>query len=368
MYRLFYFALLVLFAIACEPTPPQNGSEDPSDLEFVTDIATDGSGKVIVTATAKNTVEYRFYMGDNGTEEPYSNQNGVYEHFYELLGTYIVEVRAYGSSGRYIKATRQIVVIAGDPVTIGEGYTTPVSYEGMTLVWNDEFEGDQLNTTNWAYEEGNGCPDLCGWGNNELEYYRAENCAVYGGTLVLEARDESFEEYDYTSGKIVSRDLQSFKYGRVDIRALLPKGQGIWPALWMLGTNHYEIGWPKCGEIDIMEMIGGQGRENTVHGNMYWYENGTMNQPDFHSLDSGTFNVEYHVFSIVWNEASIQWLMNDIPFHQISITDNSKEAFHKPFYFIMNVAVGGNWPGSPDDTTVFPTQMRVDYVRVFQQA
>jgi beta-glucanase (GH16 family) len=116
-----------------------------------------------------------------------------------------------------------------------------------------------------------------------------------------------------------------------------------------------------------MEMIGGQGREDTSHGNMFWYENGTKDQVGSYKLDSGTFYDEYHVFSITWDEHAITWFVNDIPFHSISINDETKEAFHKPFYFIMNVAVGGNWPGSPDQTTVFPTQMSVDYIRVFQE-
>jgi beta-glucanase (GH16 family) len=236
----------------------------------------------------------------------------------------------------------------------------------MDLVWTDEFDGEALETKNWTYDIGTGCPNLCGWGNNELEYYRSQNVHVVGGVLTIEAREENFEGSDYTSGKIVSRGFQSFTYGRIDIRALLPKGQGIWPALWLLGENHHEVGWPRCGEIDIMEMIGGQGRENTVHGNMFWYESGTKDQVDSYQLDSGTFNDEFHVFSIIWDEQSITYYVDDNPFHQISITGEHKTAFHKPFYFIMNIAVGGNWPGSPDQTTVFPTQMNVDYIRVFQ--
>lgn len=366
MNRLFLYLLIFSFTAACSPNT-ETKSNDPSELVIETDISTDGSGKVIVTAHAKNAIEFRFYMGDNGSGEPYSNQNGIYEHEYQTLGTYTIEVRAYGLSGRYIKKTKQIVVLTGDPVTTGDGYITPTFYEGMNLVWNDEFEGSNLNSNNWDYEIGDGCPNLCGWGNNELEYYRSQNCSVSDGVLTIEARKEAFQGREYTSGRIISRDLQVLKYGRVDIRALLPKGQGLWPALWMLGTNQPSIGWPSCGEIDIMEMIGGSGRENTVGGNVYWYDNGKLDFPGHITLDTGTFNDEFYVFTMIWDDTEIKWLVNDVPYHSISILGSDKAAFHKSFYFIMNVAVGGNWPGSPNGTTIFPTSMKVDYIRAFQK-
>jgi beta-glucanase (GH16 family) len=160
---------------------------------------------------------------------------------------------------------------------------------------------------------------------------------------------------------------KAFQYGSIDIRAKLPEGQGIWPALWMLGSNFPTIGWPSCGEIDIMEMIGGQGRENTVHGTVHWDNNGQYASfGDSYSLSQGTLNDEFHVFSIVWNSQSIRWYINDIQYNQVDITPAALSEFHQQFFFIFNIAVGGNWPGSPDGTTSFPQQMYVDYVRVFQ--
>lgn len=366
MRSIFLRLLLLSFIISCEVKNETTDVEDPSELEILIDNISDGSGLVIVQASAKNAIEFQFFMGEHESEEPYASLEGYYEHIYSSFSSYLIEVRAYGKSGRYIKKTKQIVVPVGDIPTVGEGYTTPISYGGMDLVWTDEFDGDTLNLNNWNYDNGTGCPDLCGWGNNELEFYRNQNVSVGEGLLTIVARKENYEGSAYTSGKIVSRALQNFTYGRIDIRALLPKGQGIWPALWMLGANHQQLGWPKCGEIDIMEMIGGQGRENTVHGNMFWFENGTVDQVGQYQLDSGTFNDVYHVFTLQWDEQTIHWYVDDIPFHQISIADETKEAFHKPFYFIMNIAVGGNWPGSPNQTTIFPTQMNVDYIRVFQ--
>ena len=244
------------------------------------------------------------------------------------------------------------------------GFESPESYDGMQLVWQDEFEGSALNSENWYHETGNG---INGWGNNELQYYRENNTSMVEGNLVIEAKREDFQGSLYTSSRIVTLNKQSFKYGRIDIRAVLPETQGLWPALWMLGTNFNDVGWPACGEIDIMEMIGGEGRENTVHGTVHWDANGSHAQyGGSKTLSTGTFADEYHVFSIVWDETEIRWLVDDQQYHVINIEPADLDEFQKEFFFIFNVAVGGNWPGSPNGETVFPQWMVVDYVRVFQ--
>jgi beta-glucanase (GH16 family) len=232
-------------------------------------------------------------------------------------------------------------------------------------VWSDEFDGSTINEADWTFETGGN-----GWGNNELEFYRRENAEIYQGSLMITAKKESFSASQYTSARMVTKDKQTFKYGRVDIRAALPKGQGIWPALWMLGNNIGEVGWPKCGEIDIMEMVGGSGNKNkTVYGTLHWESGGqrvcTCDKPGY-TLPSGIFNDEFHVFSIVWNSSNITWYVDDVQFNQISVTPADLNEFHEQFFFIFNLAVGGNWPGSPDATTKFPQRMFVDYVRVFQ--
>ena len=143
-------------------------------------------------------------------------------------------------------------------VTIPQlGNTSPSSYPGMSLVWADEFDGSSLNQNFWSYETGNGTN---GWGNNELQFYRTENTGIQDGCLVITAKKEPYGGKEYTSSRIITKNKKQFQYGRVDIRAALPKGQGIWPALWMLGANYDTVNWPACGEIDIMEMIGGNGR------------------------------------------------------------------------------------------------------------
>ncbi len=355
----------MFFVSSCSTETNSIDPNDPTDLIIDILVYDDGSGTVVVNAAAMNTVEYQFDMND-GALSPYVSADGYYEYTYKTSGSYLVEIRAYGASGRYLRKEKRILVPAEDPVDVGLGYSTPISYPGMKMMWNDEFSGTTINEDNWSYDIGTGCPNLCGWGNNELEYYRSENCWVQGGVLTLEARKETFQTSEYTSGKIVTRNKQAFKYGRIDIRATMPKGQGIWPALWLLGTNQESVGWPKCGEIDIMEMVGGSGRENSVSANAFWDNNGTNDFPKLYTLSSGTFADEYHVFSLIWDEQKLTYLVDDNEYHSINITPTVMSAFHKSFYLLFNVAVGGNWPGSPDNTTIFPTRMRIDYVRIFE--
>src|SRR5690606_26188602 len=240
----------------------------------------------------------------------------------------------------FISESMDIVVEANDDVPLpDEGYSTPTAYAGMKLLWQDEFEGDVLNGAYWTHEIGTG---QNGWGNNELQYYRDDNTSLLDGYLVITARKESHQGLDYTSSRIITKDKFDFQYGRVDIRAALPQGQGIWPALWMLGENFSTVGWPACGEIDIMEMIGGSGREKTVHGTVHWESNGHASYGKSHSLPSGTFADQFHVFSIVWDDQTIRWYVDDVQFNVIDITPAGLSAFHEPFFFIFNVAVGGN--------------------------
>jgi beta-glucanase (GH16 family) len=254
--------------------------------------------------------------------------------------------------------------------------TSPESREGYSLVWSDEFSGTSLNTDDWTYEIGDGCPDLCGWGNRELEYYRSENATVASGLLTIEAREEYYGGKKYTSSRIKTEHKQFFKYGRIDIRAKMPQGQGLWPALWTLGENISTVGWPASGEIDIMEMVGGNGtdgyNDSTTHGTIH-FETGDgcgFNCRDYQggkkSLSSGKLADDFNVFSIDWTTDSITWLLNDVSFHSEQITPANRTEFHEDFFFIFNVAVGGEWPGSPDSTSQFPQQMQVDYIRVFQ--
>lgn len=248
--------------------------------------------------------------------------------------------------------------------TDDDGYITPDTYPSMQLKWADEFNATALSTTDWTHELGNGCNiSLCGWGNNELEVYtdKPENIKLDNGKLVITALEQSG---GYTSARIKTENKQELRYGRIDVRAKLPKGQGIWPAIWMLGENIDVVSWPACGEIDIMELVGHE--PATVHGTVHYRDDVYKYFSGSTSLISGDFSDKYHVFTIVWDFNTITWYVDNVPFKQFTNSNIAGWPFNKSFYFIMNVAVGGNWPGPPDDTTVFPQQMIVDYIRVFQ--
>ncbi len=364
--RLIGLVLIFQGLSACDSESITN-TEDPANLEVEVNVADDGSGTVEILATADNAIEYELRIGNNPDPEE-SNATGTFEYTFIQPGNYQLDIRAYGLSGRYLREVREVSISFDNDISVEDGYTTPLNYDGYTLVWQDEFEGNEINTNNWVFETGTGCPNLCGWGNNELQYYRQENAWVEDDVLTIEARNENYQGSNYTSARMKTQGKHSFKYGRIDIRALLPKGQGIWPALWMLGSNITSIGWPACGEIDIMEMIGGNGQEKTVHGTIHWDNEGHNYVGGDYTLQTGIFANEYHVFTIIWDENNITWFVNDNQFYQIDITPSHMTEFHQEFFFILNIAVGGNWPGSPDDTTVFPQQMKVDYIRVFQES
>lgn len=251
--------------------------------------------------------------------------------------------------------------------TDNTGYSTPATYPGYRLVWSDEFSGSKLDTNVWNQEIGNGNN---GWGNNEQEYYTdsQKNTFVSNGNLIIEARQEAMNAYAYTSGRMTTQGKRSFKFGRIDIRAKLPYGKGVWPALWMLGINISTVGWPACGEIDIMELIGSYPAR--VTGTMHWKPiNGfSLSKGANYSLSSGDFSQQFHVFSIIWTQDNIKWYVDDQLFLSNTATDvgAADYPFNADQFFIFNVAVGGNWPGYPDNTTTFPQRIFVDYVRVFQ--
>ncbi len=245
------------------------------------------------------------------------------------------------------------------------GYTTPKTYPGMNLVWSDEFDGKTVNTSNWVYETGSNN----GWGNNELENYtnRTQNSFVSKGNLIIEARNESYNGSSYTSARMITKAKQFFTYGRIDVRAKLPFGKGLWPAIWMLGNNIDQVNWPACGEMDIMELIGSI--PNTVNGTLHWGTTLALHKSktSSHTLSTGTFDQQFHVYSLVWVQDQVQIYVDDILYNTVTPTDtNGTYPFNLDFFFILNVAVGGSWPGSPDGTTVFPQRMVVDYVRVFK--
>lgn len=227
------------------------------------------------------------------------------------------------------------------------------------LVWSDEFSYQGLPDTNkWGNEVGF-------IRNRELQYYtrqRIENSVVKNGNLLIIGRKEKYKDADYTSASLVTDRKSSWTYGRVEARIKLPVGQGMWPAFWMLGQNIHEIGWPRCGEIDIMEHIN---LEPVAHGTLHWHNEKHVSSGKTTECDV----TKYHVYAIEWDKDAIKWFLDGEEYHKVEIKDgiNSTEEFHKPHYIILNLAIGGEWPKNPDATTVFPDTVYVDYVRVFQK-
>lgn len=228
---------------------------------------------------------------------------------------------------------------------------------GYKLVWNDEFNSPSLDTSKWNYEiNGNG------GGNNELEYYTdsSSNCYIQDSCLVIQALKQNYLGKEYTSARINSSGKGDWTYGRFEVRAKLPYGQGLWPAIWMLPTDWVYGGWPASGEIDIMEELGQQA--NKVYGTVH-YGTPHQQQGGNYILQNGYFLSDFHVFACEWDSSTISFFVDNTKYFTANIT----KPFDQRFHFVLNVAVGGNWPGNPDYTTSFPQKMTIDYVRVFQK-
>jgi hypothetical protein len=234
-----------------------------------------------------------------------------------------------------------------------------VNVDYSTLVWSDEFNGAELDAGVWNYEQG-----ATGWGNNELQNYTnsAENVHLDSGYLHITALNPSGSTY--TSGRITTQGKRDFTYMKAEIRARLPEGKGLWPALWMLGSNFSTVGWPACGEIDIMELLGDS--PSTVHAAIHWESGGHISRTGEFSLQGSSFNSGFHNFTFIRTPNKLKWLVDGQSYFFLSRSGIAGFPFDLPQFFIFNVAVGGNWPGPPDETTVFPQHMIVDYVRVYQ--
>ncbi|SMG22107.1 glycoside hydrolase family 16 protein [Fibrobacter sp. UWB13] len=234
-------------------------------------------------------------------------------------------------------------------------------------LWHDEFDGETIDTSKWTFEIGTGAS---GWGNNEWEYYtsRKENAYIKDGVLHIRAQKEDYEGQKYTSARMLTKGKFAFKYGTVEARIALPTGKGIWPAFWMLGENFDTVGWPACGEIDIIEAVN---IENKIYGTNHWangaeYATYGNNTGDYRNQKFELDITQFHTYKFTWDEKYIRMFVDDFMYHEILIEGNEgdTEEFHKPFFFLLNVAVAGNWPGFEVDDSQFPNEMLVDYIRV----
>ena len=269
-----------------------------------------------------------------------------------------------------------LLVLALAPLSCGGGATLqPPPPARYTLVWSDEFsgpDGSAPDSEKWTYDLGGN-----GWGNNELESYtnRTQNAQLKRGNLVITAQKDTYADpkdritRNYTSARLKTQNLFSQVYGRFEARIKIPAGQGMWPAFWMLGNDISSVGWPKCGEIDIMENIGKE--PGTVHGSLHGPSTTgrTSDVTAFFSLPAGqNFSDDFHLYAVEWEHGTIRFYADTnlyATFNQSQWPAGGTWVFDHPFFIILNVAVGGDWPGPPDNATVFPQQMLVDYVRVY---
>ena len=230
------------------------------------------------------------------------------------------------------------------------------------LVWEENFNQPVLDESTWNFELGDGCPNLCGWGNNERQVYTTQNHEIKNGNLIIHAKKELNK---YTSTKITTKDKKSFLYGRMETRAKLPVGSGIWPAFWMLGQNIDQIGWPKSGEIDILEYIGKEPHMvfTTLHTQDSHGNTINTKKTKFPTIEEG-----FHVFALDWTKDKMEFYVDDTLVYtfQPKVKNDDTWPFNKPFYFILNVAIGGNFGGPAVDDSIFPQDFIIDYVKVYQ--
>lgn len=355
--------LFAFVGASCDKTPVEDPLVLPENFTQNVVLSASVKGQVDVQLKADKVNYYSVEFQDLGAAKYEESTDGSFSYKFSKAGTYAIRMRAHTTAAHFVEAIDSVKL---EEVTLADGYTTPLEYPGYTLSWADEFNGNALNLNDWTHEIGTG---NWGWGNNELQYYTdgSSNLQVSGGKLTITAKSESQGSSNYTSARIKTQGKKEFQYGRIDIRARLPRGQGLWPALWMLGSNISSVGWPNCGEIDIMELVGHQ--PNRVHGTVHFGTSTPSTQrTSSYSLGTAEFGDEFHVFTLIWEQNKIEWYVDDKKYHTVTSSGTGGiYPFNDKFFFIFNVAVGGQWPGSPDASTVFPQSMEVDYIRVFQK-
>ncbi len=268
-----------------------------------------------------------------------------------------------------IRTVSTVIILLFSIVSCNPDTNQNVDKRNWELTWSDEFDGAAgvlPDATKWTYDIGNG-----GWGNQELEYYtnRPENVSLDGnGNLVITAKSESFGGSSFTSARIKTKGLFEQAYGRFEARLKTPYGPGIWPAFWMLGANNETVGWPQCGEIDIMELKGHQPSilHGTIHGPGYSGGNAIT---DTYALLNNRFDNDYHIFAVEWDTEKIDFYVDGYLYNRITksaVATKGEWVYDHPFFLILNIAVGGNFAGFPTSETPFPQKMTIDYVRAYK--
>lgn len=338
---LFLTALTIFWLSSCsKSSTPDNNNVAPTNLTLVANVSTDNSGNVTFTATATNATNFEYDFG-NGVFQ--NSTSGVVTYKYLASGNYTVNVVAKSASGQ--KASKSISI----NVSVAN-----------SLIWSDEFNTPGApDPSKWGYDIGNGSG---GWGNGELQYYtnRSDNAIVSAGTLKIIAKKEALSGFAYTSARLLSKGKFSVKYGKIEVKAKLPAGGGTWPAAWMLGSNINTVGWPACGEIDIMEHKGND--LNKIYGTLHYPGRSGGNANGATKVISNA-TTQFHIYEVEWNASEIKISVDDVVY--FTFANNTTVPFNHDFFLLLNVAMGGTFGGSVDPAFTNAT-MEVDYVRVYQ--
>ena len=342
--KLLYLTIAIIFLGSCKTDEPKKAF-GTADFSFALQAGSTNTIHFKATVTGSyELLEWTFHDGTSVTDTKET------DHYFPFKGSFPVTLTLW-NKGEKVTTTKTVEITVNDP-----------NYAGPALLWSDEFDGSTLNSSVWIPETGIRF-------NNELQEYQSSgNHTVSGGVLTITAKkiNENKQFGSYTSARLISKAKKEFKYGRMEIRAKLPKGKGTWPAIWMLGSNIDGVSWPTCGEIDIMEYVGYN--PGWVKGSIHCASNfaGNAIGGDY----AITNEQDFHIYGITWTADKIEYYVDDKtkPYH--TYNPNPKTLanwpFEQPFFFILNVAIGGDWGGAQGiDNTIFPVTMVVDYVRVY---
>ncbi len=334
------FLISLLALTACSKSTSNTPAEIlPTNLTVNATVATDNSGNVSFTASATNATTYDYDYG-NGVFR--TVPSGIVTYAYPTTGTYTVNVIAKSSTGQTISKSIQVTVTVA-----------------QSLVWSDEFNTPGApDPAKWGYDIGTGSG---GWGNNELQHYtnRTDNAIVSNGTLKIIAKREAFSGSAFTSARLLSKNKFSVKYGKIEARAKIPVGVGTWPAIWMLGNNIDAVGWPACGEIDIMEHKGSD--QNRIYGTLH-YPGRSGGNANGNTIVVPNVTTDFNIYAVEWTSASIKFSVNGNVFH--TVANSTSIPFNQNFFLILNQAMGGTF-GGPVDPSFNTSTLEIDYIRVY---